>query len=98
MPFAISWMSLKDSKGTEIVNVCTGEGRRLFDLTQRLIDISGVHVELQHDVSRRGNSDVKAFVGDPSRLKALGLDFAGTDIDSVLEEILRSARASLGAN
>jgi nucleoside-diphosphate-sugar epimerase len=91
-------LSLKDSKGTEIVNVCTGEGRRLFDLTQRLIDISGVHVELQHDVSRRGNSDVKAFVGDPSRLKALGLDFSGTDIDSVLEEILRSARASLGAN
>jgi nucleoside-diphosphate-sugar epimerase len=34
---------------------------------------AGVHVELQHDVSRRGNSDVKAFVGDPSRLKALGL-------------------------
>lgn len=91
-------LSLKDSEGTEIVNVCTGEGRRLFDLTQRLIDISGVHVELQHDVSRRGNSDVMAFVGDPSRLKALGLDFSRTDIDSVLEEILRSARASLGAN
>ncbi len=81
----------------EVVNICTGEGQRLLDLTQRLIGLAGVPVELKHDVARRGNSEVKAFVGDPSRLASLGLAYASSDFDAVLEAILKSARAEIGA-
>ena len=84
-----------DVGGSDIVNVCTGEGRHLLDLTRRLIDISGVPVELRHDTARRGNSDTKFFVGDPSRLLALGLSAGTLNIDAVLEDLLQGARQSL---
>ncbi|MDQ0073971.1 GDP-4-dehydro-6-deoxy-D-mannose reductase [Variovorax boronicumulans] len=90
-------LSLASDASAEMVNICTGDGQRLLDLTQRLIAVSGVPVELQHDESRRGNSDVRAFVGDPSRLKALGLRTEPSDMDAVLEAILHSARKAISA-
>jgi nucleoside-diphosphate-sugar epimerase len=90
-------LSLTTEASAEVVNICTGEGLRLLDLTQRLIAVSGVPVELRHDESRRGNSDVRAFVGDPSKLKALGLQPEASHMDSILEAILRSAREEIAA-
>lgn len=90
-------LSLASDTSAQVVNICSGDGQRLLDLTQRLIAVSGVRVELQHDESRRGNSDVRAFVGDPTRLKALGLHAGPSDMDSVLEAILHSAREAISA-
>ena len=90
-------LSLASDASAQVVNICSGDGQRLLDLTQRLIAVSGVPVELKHDESRRGNSDVRAFVGDPSKLKALGLHVEPSDMDSVLEETLRSAREEISA-
>jgi len=91
-------LSQSDAAIGEIVNVCTGKGLRLLDLTQRLIQISGVEVKLRSDESRRGNSDVNVFVGDPSKLRALGSGLAALNVDEVLEQILSSARAGVGAS
>lgn len=91
-------LALASEVSAEVVNICTGNGQRLLDLTQRLIAVSGVPVELQHDESRRGNSDVRAFVGDPSRLKALGLHPEPSEMDSILEAILRGAREEISAS
>jgi GDP-4-dehydro-6-deoxy-D-mannose reductase len=91
-------LALASDAGEEVVNICTGSGQRLLDLTQRLIAVSGVQVELRHDESRRGNSDVRAFVGDPSRLKALGLHVEPSPMDPVLEAILRGARDEISAS
>lgn len=91
-------LALASDAGEEVVNICTGSGQRLLDLTQRLIAVSGVQVELRHDESRRGNSDVRVFVGDPSRLKALGLHVEPSPMDSVLEAILRGARDEISAS
>jgi len=91
-------LSLASDIAGEVVNVCTGRGQRLLDLTQRLIAVSGVPVELQHDDSRRGNSDVRAFVGDPSRLRALGLHPDPSEMDPILEAILRAAREEISAS
>jgi nucleoside-diphosphate-sugar epimerase len=90
-------LSLATNVSAEVVNVCTGEGLRLLDLTQRLIAVSGVPVELRHDESRRGNSDVRVFVGNPSKLKELGLQAEASHMDSILEAILRSAREEIAA-
>jgi nucleoside-diphosphate-sugar epimerase len=91
-------LSLVSDASAEVVNICTGNGVRLLDLTQRLIAVAGVPVQLQHDESRRGNSDVRAFVGDPSRLKALGLQPEPSEMDPILEAILRSARKEIFAS
>ncbi|RZL68530.1 MAG: SDR family oxidoreductase [Variovorax sp.] len=77
----------------EIVNVCTGQGHSLLNLTQRLIALSGTRIELQHDSARKGNSNVRAFVGSPGRLDQLGLQPAPFDVDAVLKRILESAVA-----
>lgn len=91
-------LALASDVAGEVVNVCTGSGQRLLDLTQRLIAVSGVPVELQHDDSRRGNSDVRAFVGDPSRLRALDLHPDPSEMDPILEAILRAAREEISAS
>ena len=90
-------LSLRDTATSEIVNICTGKGHQLLDLTRRLIALSGIDVELSQDLSRRGNSDVKTFIGDPCRLNALGYSCAGSDFDAILADILRSARAEVAA-
>ncbi|BEP44987.1 MULTISPECIES: NAD(P)-dependent oxidoreductase [Variovorax] len=90
-------LALNSTSHAEVVNVCTGHGRRLLELTHKLIEISGVPVRLQRDDARRGNSDVRAFVGDPSKLKSMGLNPDGSDMDAVLKAILQDARDEIRA-
>ncbi len=85
-------LALTDRDVPEIVNVCSGQGLRLLDVTRRLIELSGVAVTLQHDAARAGNSNVRAFVGDPALLRSLGIAVRAPDIDDLLTRILRSAR------
>ena len=77
----------------EIINVCSGRGQSLLALTQRLIEVSGVPVSLRHDNARRGNSNVRSFVGNPGRLQALGFSLSNIDTDALLTKILEAARA-----
>jgi GDP-4-dehydro-6-deoxy-D-mannose reductase len=77
----------------EIVNVCTGIGRSLLDVTNTLISISGVPVELAYEADRTGNSNVSRFVGDPSKLAAYGISIAAPDLNRILRDILARARA-----
>ncbi len=88
-------LALSSTSHAEVVNVCTGRGQRLLELTHKLIEISGVSVRLERDDARRGNSDVRTFVGDPSKLKSMGLNPDGSDMDAVLEAILQDARAGI---
>lgn len=91
-------LALKHQGSVDIVNVCTGKGLRLQELTESLIEISGIPVELQCDASRRGNSDVRSFIGDPTELRSLGLTPSSPDIRPLLESILRSARLEVSAD
>ncbi|MGO4390456.1 NAD-dependent epimerase/dehydratase family protein [Variovorax sp. M-6] len=90
---ALVEVALKHRGNGEIVNVCSGRGQSLLELTQRLIAVSGVPVSLRHDASRRGNSNVRSFVGNPGRLQALGFSLSNPDIDALLTRILEAARA-----
>ncbi|MEJ7685867.1 MAG: NAD-dependent epimerase/dehydratase family protein [Variovorax sp.] len=86
-------LALREHDVPEIVNVCSGQGLRLLDVTRRLIELSGVAVTLRHDTARSGNSNVRAFVGDPAMLHRLGIAVPAPDIDDLLTRILRSARS-----
>ncbi|MBU2287825.1 MAG: NAD-dependent epimerase/dehydratase family protein, partial [Gammaproteobacteria bacterium] len=89
---ALVEIALRHHGGGEIVNVCTGQGRTLLELTQRLIAVSRLPVAHAHDSSRIGNSSVRSFIGDPSRLRSLGFDPTPFDVDLLLGRILEAAR------
>ncbi|WP_080427137.1 NAD-dependent epimerase/dehydratase family protein [Burkholderia ubonensis] len=75
-----------------IVNVCTGKASNLMDLTTRLIQLAGIPVRIERDPSRIGNSTVRRFVGDPSRLNSFGIGAHTTNLDALLASMLATAR------
>jgi nucleoside-diphosphate-sugar epimerase len=77
----------------QIINIATGVGHSLLDLTRRLIDASGLRIELRLDKSRTGNSTVRRFIGHPGKLESLGLNVAAPNMDALLPAMLRSATA-----
>ena len=67
--------------------------RRLPQVVAKVgVDLSGVPVTLQHDTVRKGNSNVRAFVGNPGRLRAMGFELPVLDVDVLLSRILEDAR------
>ncbi len=52
----------------EAYNVCSGEGVRVRDLTERVLDRAGVSAEILSDPSLQRAADVPALVGSPEKL------------------------------
>jgi GDP-4-dehydro-6-deoxy-D-mannose reductase len=63
------WALLERGASAEVYNVCSGRGRSIGDILRALLEISGVHVDLQVDRERLRPSDLPALVGDPTRLR-----------------------------
>ena len=72
----------------QVINLCSGVGLQLGDLTRRLIEVSGKHLTLKQDEQRAGNSSSRVFVGDPSRLEQAGLKPPPLEVDEVLRRIM----------
>lgn len=81
----------RDAQG-QIINVCTGLGVSLLDLTERLVACAGFPVELRTNTNLRGNSKVNRLVGNPAKLHKLGLAPAPPVFDELLADILAFAR------
>ena len=95
---ALVEIALKHQGGGEIINVCSGCGQSLLDMTRRLIALSGKAVNLRQDVSRRGNSVVRSFIGSPRVLLSLGFTLPPLDVDGILNKILQGARREAAAD
>ena len=52
----------------EVYNVCSGEGVRVRDLTNRVLELAGVRAEILTDPSLQRAVDVPALVGSPEKL------------------------------
>jgi GDP-4-dehydro-6-deoxy-D-mannose reductase len=52
----------------EAYNVCSGDGVRVRDLTERVVDRAGVSAEILSDPSLQRAGDVPALVGSPEKL------------------------------
>lgn len=56
----------------EVYNVCSGEGRSLLAIVEELVRLSGTGARIEEDPERFRPADIRALVGDPTRLRSLG--------------------------
>ncbi|HEV7372053.1 NAD-dependent epimerase/dehydratase family protein [Arenibaculum sp.] len=54
-----------------VVNLCSGRGQRIRDLLERMIELSGLSLEIETDSGRLRPLDVPSVVGDPSLLASI---------------------------
>ena len=56
----------------EIYNICSGQERSLRSMVEELLQIEGVHAELQVSAARLRPTEQRRVIGDPARINALG--------------------------
>jgi GDP-4-dehydro-6-deoxy-D-mannose reductase len=71
-----------------VYNLASGHAVQMRDALQRLLAISGVHVEVKEGVYRPRPFDIPCLSGDAGRLRALGWQPTRT-LDDALEDIWR---------
>lgn len=75
----------------EAYNVCSGEGVRVRDLTERVLDRVGVSAEVLSDPSLQRAADVPALVGSPEKLiQATGWR-PRRSRDDIIDDLLHAA-------
>ncbi len=72
-------------------NIARSEAVAVESVLHRLIEISGIEVEMRHDPARRRPADVPVMCGDASRLRALGWR-PERSLDEALRAIWEHAR------
>lgn len=76
-----------------VLNVASGVPRRTADTLRRLVELSGLDVQIEQDPARLRPSDLRRIVGDASRLrKQLGWQ-PQHSFDSTLRDLLEYCRA-----
>jgi GDP-4-dehydro-6-deoxy-D-mannose reductase len=90
------WALLDQGARGEVYNVCSGRGVKLGELLQRLIALSGVHVEVHVDPARLRAADTPILIGDPSRLHAATGWVPEIPIERTLRDLLDYWRERVG--
>ena len=63
------WLALEKGKAGEDYNICQGEAWVIRDALDKLIELSGVKVDVKQDPARLRPSDVPRLLGDYSKFK-----------------------------
>ncbi len=72
----------------EVYNVCSGKAFAISELLNKLINFSGIKVEIEQDPNRLRPSDIPVFLGNYNKIKnSLGWEPA-IPIDQTLQEML----------
>jgi GDP-4-dehydro-6-deoxy-D-mannose reductase len=81
----------------EVYNVCTGAGRRLGDVLDRLLAATTVRIQVRVDPSRLRPADVPELVGDPAKVSAATGWTTRIPFDETLRDLLEDWRARVRA-
>lgn len=63
------WLAVTKAKPGEVYNIATGNGIRISEMLNRLIELSGLDVKIEVDPERLRPSDVEILIGDASKFK-----------------------------
>lgn len=75
-------------------NVCSGEGRSIRSLVQRMIELAGVDVHIEVDPSRFRPTELPYLVGDPARLRRLGWQPSRSVDDALRDALLHAEKTA----
>ena len=74
----------------DIFNICSGEGVKIKDILDNLINISGRKIEIEFDEKRMRPSENPIIIGDYSKIKSkLGWE-PKISLNETIEEIYKS--------
>jgi GDP-4-dehydro-6-deoxy-D-mannose reductase len=92
------WAVLDRGESGEVYNVCTGRGRRIRDLLEILLKITGARVDVRIDERRLRPSDIPVLVGAPDKLfKATGWE-PRIPLERTLRDLLNDWRDRLSSH
>jgi GDP-4-dehydro-6-deoxy-D-mannose reductase len=83
---------LESGEPGQAYNICTGQGYRLGDLLDRLIQVSGVRASVVQDPGRMRARDADHLVGDPEKLIRRTGWSPAIPIERTLLDLYRDAR------
>jgi GDP-4-dehydro-6-deoxy-D-mannose reductase len=83
---------LESGEPGQAYNVCTGQGYRLGDLLDKLIQVSGVRASVVQDPSRMRSRDADHLVGDPEKVIRRTGWAPAIPIERTLLDLYRDAR------
>ncbi len=63
------WLSVECCEPGEVYNICSGKAYSIQEVLDRLIELSGVKVEVQQDPTRLRPSDVPVLLGDNTKFR-----------------------------
>jgi GDP-4-dehydro-6-deoxy-D-mannose reductase len=87
-------MLLEKGQNGEIYNICSGQERSLRSLAVELLQIAGVHAELQTDSARLRPVEQRRVIGDPGKIHSMIDWSAEIPLTTTLTDILRKAQES----
>lgn len=91
----IYWQLLQTPQAYgQVINICSGCGTVVGDLLRKLVDVAGIDVEIQTETARLKPVDVPVHYGSVEKLQNLLGYSPVTNLESVLESILRGIKAS----
>ncbi|MEM9681010.1 MAG: NAD-dependent epimerase/dehydratase family protein [Bacteroidota bacterium] len=78
----------KDAYG-QIINICSGQDIVIRDILLKLVELSGLDIEIQITSNRVKSIDVPVHYGDPEKLRGLiGCSPPSVELDQVLKSML----------
>ncbi|MBD2327817.1 NAD-dependent epimerase/dehydratase family protein [Alkalinema sp. FACHB-956] len=85
----IYWQLLQNPQAYgEVINICSGQGVVMADLLQRLIQLSGVAVEVKVDPDRFKTLDIPVHYGCTQKLERFIHGVPHLDLDGTLQRVL----------
>jgi GDP-4-dehydro-6-deoxy-D-mannose reductase len=64
------WLAVTKAKPGEVYNIATGNGIKIREMLERLIELAAVEVKIEVDPDRLRPSDVEILIGDASKFRA----------------------------
>lgn len=82
------WQALEKGEPGEVYNIASGTGYKIEEVLNKLLSLSTVEMEVQHDPERMRPSDVPILIGDCTRFKKLTNWLPQIPFEQTLQDIM----------